>query len=144
MGTHIRELHEGTGDLIDVFYFCSRGCWRDSFDVARLGIADAREPTIELRLAGMCGGLTEGGAAPCAASEAASDREVFCAECGVLMASPWRDTPVVVNLIERPPISPVTGAAEPVDALSSDELERCQCGALAIEHEQPFLTCPNE
>ena len=96
-GTHVRYQQDNNGDLVDVFYFCSRGCWDDSFREERLGLDTA----------------SIGGAAPCAASEPGAEIDVYCAECGVLMASPDKETPVVVNLIARPPIDPVTNRAYP-------------------------------
>jgi hypothetical protein len=87
MGTYIREVEDETnGDLLDVYYFCSVGCYQDSFDTSRIGDK-----------------ATEGGAWPCAESEPGEEVDVYCAECGVLMASPDKPIPVVVNLIERPP-----------------------------------------
>ena len=98
MGTHVRYVEESNGDLTDVLYFCSAGCWTDSFDPYRIGLEDA----------------TEGGAAPCAESDSA-DCAVYCAECGVMMHDPSGfPTPIVVNLIDRPPIDPYTGRAVPV------------------------------
>lgn len=97
MSTHIREIEDADGDLIDICYFCSRGCYLDSFAADRIGDA-----------------ATEGGASPCAASEPGAEVDVHCAECGVLMASPDKEAPVVVNLIDRPAIDPFTGQASPV------------------------------
>jgi hypothetical protein len=94
MTQYIRDIEDEQGDLIDVLYFCSRGCWSDSFAADRIG-TDA----------------TEGGASPCAASEIASEREVFCAECGVLIDGP-EGGETVVNLIDRPPMDQFTGQAE--------------------------------
>ena len=95
MSTHIREVEDSDGDLLEIYYFCSRDCYLDSFAADRIG-DDA----------------TVGGASPCAASEPGEEANVYCAECGVLMASPDEETPVVVNLIDRPTIDEATGAAE--------------------------------
>jgi hypothetical protein len=138
MPIYIRESQESNGDLVDVHYFCSRGCWADSFDASRMGPATAPEgghqawietvPGLFAGIAESCSecvyddrgigqacarhmqgadhsGLTEGGAHDCDA-----DYDVYCAECAVLLNGD--DAPTVVNLITRPPISPVTGEAE--------------------------------
>lgn len=80
MGTHIRTVEDPRGDLVDVYYFCSEGCWGDSFgplDESKAGL---------------------GGAAPCAEDEC--DGDVYCDACGVLMHSAdGKPTPLVVNLI---------------------------------------------
>ena len=88
MGTHVRHLNDASGDVVDVLYFCSAGCWSDS--LARLDWE----------------GLEEGGASPCAVPGAAesdshvlNDSFVYCAECGVRLNGP--DAPVVVNLLVR-------------------------------------------
>ena len=79
--THIRQVSSGDGNLIDVYYFCSEGCWRDSLDVL---------PESEA--------VERGGWSPCSESDAEGD--VYCDVCGVLMHSgDGRETPVVVNLI---------------------------------------------
>ena len=79
--THIRQVSSGDGNLIDVYYFCSRGCWVDSFDV---------EPASAV--------VEEGGWSP--GSESDAEGDVYCDVCGVLMHSAdGRPTPVVVNLI---------------------------------------------
>lgn len=104
MATHLRDVVDDRGELVDVHYFCSAGCWSDSFAPDRIGPA----------CPGGAGGLTVGGAAPCAAAEPGECRDVHCAECGVLLASPDKDPPAVVNLIARPPLDPLTGAAVPV------------------------------
>lgn len=81
MGTHIREVNDPNGDVVDIYYFCSEGCWKDSF-----GPLDESE-------------AEEGGYSPCAESDCA-DTDVYCDTCGVLMHSAdGRPTPVVVNLI---------------------------------------------
>lgn len=85
MGEHIREREDSRGDLVEVLYFCSQGCWRDSFAQDRIGDT-----------------ATVGGASPCASSDPGSEQDVYCVECGVLMASPDKEIPVVVNLIARP------------------------------------------
>lgn len=95
MSTHIREVEDQDGDLLDIYYFCSKGCYLDSFAADRIG----DEATV-------------GGASPCAASEPGQEMDVHCAECGALMASPDKQAPVVVNLIDRPAIDQCTGAAE--------------------------------
>jgi hypothetical protein len=105
VGTYVRDVEEANGDLIDVLYFCSRGCWSDSFAEDRIGPAGGPE---DENLA------SEGGASPCSENEAGEDIDVHCAECGVLMASPDKRPPTVVNLIERPPICEFTNQAEPV------------------------------
>ena len=79
--THIRQVSSGDGNLIDVYYFCSAGCWQDSFEVVE------ESETVE-----------RGGWSPC--SESDSDSDVYCDTCGVLMHSAdGRPTPVLVNLI---------------------------------------------
>ena len=79
--THIRQVSSGDGNLIDVYYFCSEGCWRDSLDVL---------PESEA--------VERGGWSPCSESDAEGD--VYCDTCGVLMHSgDGREAPVVVNLI---------------------------------------------
>ena len=95
MDTYIREIEDANGDILDIYYFCSRGCWVDSFDIQRIGDR-----------------ATEGGAYPCATDDSPHDE--YCSECGVLMHSEdGRETPLVVNLIDRPPINPATRAAFP-------------------------------
>lgn len=88
MSEHIRTFNDDHGNVVEISYFCSAGCYRDSFAADRMGE----------------GG--EGGAAPCASSEPGCEQDVYCAECGVLMASPDKEPPMVVNLIDRPPIGP--------------------------------------
>ena len=83
MGTHIREAEDERGDLIEILYFCSRGCALDSTE--RPQLAEFGEPA----------------GAPCAESEPGVEQDVWCAGCGVLMASPDKEPPVVVNLIDR-------------------------------------------
>ena len=81
--THIRQVTSGDGNIVDVYYFCSAGCYRDSLEL--LPVSDAVE---------------EGGWSPC--SESDSDWDVYCDVCGVLMhAADGRETPVVVNLISH-------------------------------------------
>jgi hypothetical protein len=94
MGTYVREVEDVSGNLVDVHYLCSEACWRDSFAQDRLGPASWTG----------AGRLTEGGARACAESEIGAEREVCCAECGVVMASPEGNAPAVVNLVSRPPI----------------------------------------
>lgn len=112
--TYIRETQESNGDLTDIHYFCSYGCWRDSFADDRMGPAtapegghpaycDAGSPDDD-SFAGLTSGGSYDGSMP--------DYDVYCAECGVLMHSLERETPSVVNLITRPPIDPMTGEAE--------------------------------
>lgn len=79
----IREAQDERGDLIDILYCCSASCARDT---------EERPQLAEFGPAAN---------SPCAESEAAADSDVYCAGCGVLMASPDKETPVVVNLIER-------------------------------------------
>lgn len=99
MGDHVRYIEDEHGQVEDVLYFCSAGCWADSFAEDRIGIVPhGTQPH-------------EAGASPCASSEPGAEADIYCAECGVLMASPDKEPPVVVNLIERPPI--VGGVAEP-------------------------------
>lgn len=79
--TYVRQVSSGDGNLIDVYYFCSGGCWRDSFDVLRESDAVER-----------------GGWSPCSESDA--ERDVYCDVCGVLLHfEDGRSTPIVVNLI---------------------------------------------
>jgi hypothetical protein len=79
--THVRQVSSGDGNLIDVYYFCSAGCWTDSFDV----LPESAE-------------VERGGWSPC--SESDSGQDVYCDTCGVLMhAEDGRATPVVVNLV---------------------------------------------
>lgn len=82
MATHIRQVTSGDGNLVDIYYFCSEGCWSGSLE--SLPVSDAVE---------------RGGWSPCAESDCA-DYDVYCDTCGVLMhAADGRETPVVVNLI---------------------------------------------
>lgn len=106
--THLRERLAANGDTTEYFYFCSEGCWRDSFDAERLGPESDTFP--------------RGGAAPGAAGEPGTVEEIHCAECGVLMASPYRLAPTVVNLAARPPLD-AHKQAFPVDVLYNPLLE---------------------
>ncbi len=85
MGTHVRHVNDSQGDVVDVLYFCSRGCWKDS--LVRIPVG-----TVE-----------EGDASPCAVPDAeVSDSHVlndsftYCAGCGVRLNGP--EAPVVVSL----------------------------------------------
>ena len=77
--THIRQVSSGDGNLIDVYYFCSAGCWTDSFEVVEESEAVER-----------------GGWSPCSESDAEGD--VYCDVCGVLI----RD----VDRYSRPSLDP--------------------------------------
>jgi hypothetical protein len=110
--THMREVQESNGDLVDVHYFCSAGCWRDSFAPDRIGPAAAPEdghPHYVDTIPGLAAGVREGCAAcvydadgrgtACAehmrgadcsgvtaggeCDDIGADYDVHCAECGV-------------------------------------------------------------
>jgi hypothetical protein len=113
MPTYIREVRDQRRELLDVFYFCSRGCWRDSFAEGRAG--QARRA------------LGRGGASPCAVTSRGV--VVHCAECGVPIGAAEEQAPTVVNLAKRPPIDPATGRAEPlVDCFAcGGPVKECDC-----------------
>jgi hypothetical protein len=91
MATHRRDLNDSQGDIVDVWYFCSAGCWSDS--LRRVPPAPEGEA-----------GMEEGGCAPCSVPDAEesdshvlNDSFTYCAGCGVRLNGP--EAPTVVNLI---------------------------------------------
>lgn len=67
MTIHLREATDGRGDLVELYWYCSRACYQDSF---------ARPYSVQ---------LTTGGAYPCGEE---SDSPDFCAQCGEPVGNP--------------------------------------------------------
>ena len=80
MTLHVFDVEDAQGDLVDILYFCSEGCWRDA--TARGFIAPDGP-----------------GAYPGGYPDFEDGCAVWCAECGVRLTGP--DVPIVVNLIGR-------------------------------------------
>jgi hypothetical protein len=140
---HVREVQASNGDVVDLHYFCSAGCWADSFAPDRIGPATAPEgghPAWIETLPGLAAGIAEscdrceydarGHGQACARHMTGADHsgvtrggecwdDVDSIDYGVYCAEcgvrlNGEDAPLVVNLITRPPMDHHTGAATAV------------------------------
>jgi hypothetical protein len=118
--THVRERHAANGDVIDLYFFCTRSCWLGSFDEDRIGPTT----TTPLDRDGEhvpANGISAGGVTQ-PLDRMALAYEIHCAECGGLIASPWRPSPLLVGGVARPPLT-ANGTAEPHNVLADPELD---------------------